>query len=151
MFAHNYYTHSKYMTQSLSTLAVAIGLSTLATACGAHAPPPRMVRYADLVQRPESGRHIFEQPIILAFERGDRLPIHLSFDDALFTLDPAQPALAFIAKERCYVRIDGSGIRTSPTPDGFDTTPRAPGSFFFGFSHRPTGPSVEARVRTPRR
>ena len=139
------------MTQSISTLAFAVSLTVLIPACGAHAPPPRTFRYAELVQHPESGRHIFEQPIILAFEPGDRLPIHLHFDDALFALDPAQPALAFVAKARCYVRIDQGGIHTSPTPDGFDHKPQAPGSFFFGFAHHDTGPSLEVSVRTPRR
>jgi len=139
------------MTQSIAPFALALSLTAFTSACGAHAPPPHTFRYAELVQHPESGRHIFEQPIILAFEPGDRLPIHLDFDGELFALEPAHPELAFIAKERCYVRIDSSGIHASATPDGFDQKPRAPGSFFLGFAHHDTGPSVEIKVRTPQR
>lgn len=139
------------MTQSISSFAFALSLAALSSACGAHAPPPHTYRYADLVAHPESGRHMFEQPIIVAFEPGDHLPVHLHFDGDLFALEPAQPELAFIAKERCYVRVDQSGIRASSTPDGFDRKPRAPGSFFLGFAHHDTGPSVEVNVRTPKR
>jgi hypothetical protein len=134
----------RHLTLPILTLAIT-------TACAAHAPPARTYRYADLIQDPASGRHAFDQPLILQFEPGDRLPIELGFDDESFALDPAQPALALIAKERCYVRIDGEGVRASRDPNKFDEKPKAPGSFFFGFSHQSTGPSLKVQVRTPRK
>src|SRR5690349_9935379 len=78
------------------------------TACGAaNAPAARAYRFADLVARPESGAHVFEAPAILEFEPGDRLPLRLEFSDVHFALDPAAPPLALVAREHCFVRIDG--------------------------------------------
>jgi hypothetical protein len=132
-----------------SILAVAVMLTA---ACGAQAVPARTLSYAELVKNPASGRHAFDGgPLILAFEPGDRLPIDLGFDDESFALDPASPPLALVAKERCYVRIDEHGVRSSRDPARFDEKPKAPGSFMLGFSHRDTGPSLQVRVRTPRK
>ena len=133
------------------TLTASIFALSLSTACAAHSAPARTFRYADLVQHPERGRHAFDQPLILAFEPGDRLPIVLDFEDESFELDPESPALALVAKQHCYVRIDDRGMRASTDPNKFDETPQEPGSFFFGFSHRDTGPSLQLRVRTPKK
>jgi hypothetical protein len=134
------------------TLTPLVALTiAVSSACGAHAPAPHSFRYAELVREPETGRHIFDHPIILEFVPGDRLPIELGFKDALFALDPTSPSLALVAKEHCYVRIDEHGIRTSRDLDKFDQKPAAPGSFFFGFAHRDTGPRLSVQVQTPRR
>ena len=135
---------------TLASFALALAV-TLAAGCGAHGPAPRSYLYADLVRTPESGRHIFEQPIVLEFAPGDRLPVELGFADALFALEPTSPALALVAKERCFVRIDERGIRTSRDRKSFDQKPAAPGSFFLGFAHSDTGPALKVRVQTPKR
>jgi hypothetical protein len=141
-------TNMPDLTVDSRCLLVALALTA---GCGAHAPTPHAYRYAELVRNPETGRHIFEQPIILEFQPGDRLPIELGFQDAAFALEPSVPQLSLIAKERCFVRIDGRGIRTSRDRAGFDEKPAAPGSFFFGFAHRATGPALSVQVKTPRR
>jgi hypothetical protein len=138
------------MTVNSLCMLVALPLALLA-GCGAHVPAPHSYRYADLVREPATGRHIFEQPIILEFQPGDRLPIELGFQDAAFALEPSAPQLSLVAKERCFVRIDERGIRTSRDRTRFDEKPAAPGSFFFGFAHRTTGPSLSVQVKTPRR
>jgi hypothetical protein len=137
----------------LNLVRVACAVSAVVSAaCGAHSPAPRSFRYADLVREPATGQQIFEQPIILEFVPGDRLPIELGFDDSSFALDPAAPPLALVAKEHCFVRIDERGIRTSRNPNDFDREPKTPGSFFFGFSHRKdVGPAFKVQVRTPLR
>jgi hypothetical protein len=124
---------------------------TLGSGCGAHGPAPRAYRYADLVRAPETGRHAFEHPIILEFAPGDRLPIELGFRDTSFALEPAAPSLALVAKERCFVRIDEHGIRTSRDRSRFDQKPEAAGTFFLGFAQRVSGPTLRVQVQTPRR
>jgi|SRR4051794_22217498 hypothetical protein len=136
--------------QTLSSFAF-VSIALFGAACAGHTPAPRSFRYADLVREPETGRHIFEQPIILEFVPGDRLRIELAFKDELFALDPTAPDLALVAKEHCFIRIDERGIRTSRDANHFDEKPKAPGSFFFGFAHRPTGPAIRVQVQTPRR
>jgi hypothetical protein len=128
---------------------IILWIASLAAGCGAHRPAPRLFQYADLVRTPAIGKDAFKQPIILEFAPGDRLPIELGFADRSFALDPATPTLALVAKERCFVRIDDSGIRTSRASRSFDDKPDAPGSFSFGFAHRTTGPALSLQVRTP--
>ena len=120
-------------------------------ACAATMPPARTYRYADLVRRPEVGKHAFDQPLVLEFQAGDRLPVHMDFADGNFALEPAAFELALVAQRHCFVRIDQHGIHASTDGRGFYDKPAEPGSFFLGFQHRPTGPSLEVRIRTPRR
>jgi hypothetical protein len=131
-----------------------IVLSTclLLAACGAHAASARTYRFAELVKDPETGRHIFEQPAILEFQPGDRLPVQLVFSDEHFALDPDPPNLTLVAKAHCFVRIEQGGIRVSRDPRNFDEKPATPGTFFVGFTHdKRSGPTFSVQVRTPRR
>jgi len=131
-------------------IAAASILLLAAAGCSTQAPALRSYRYADLVRAPETGRTMFEAPFVLEFAPGDRLPVSLGFEDASFELDPAAPPLALVAKQRCFVRIDGtgSGIRVSTDPTRFDEA-KTKGAFGVGFKHQPTGPELIVQVKTP--
>src|SRR5262245_30925123 len=144
--------HPKHLPHAELAFTLALAMPALfGSGCAAHAPPARLYRYAELVRAPESARHIFEQPTILEFLPGDRLPIELAFRAESFALEPAAPPLALIAKEHCYVRIDGRGLRVSSDLAHFDWKPVAPGSFFIGFTAHADGPRLIVKVATPRR
>jgi hypothetical protein len=123
---------------------IAVGL------CGcASAPAPLRVSYAEL-QHP-SARNYFERPLVIEFNAGDRLPVELGFDGQFFALSPAQPALELVAKRHCFVRVDGSGFRTSFDGQDFDARPEQPGKFFAGLSITAEhGTKLVVKVETPR-
>lgn len=120
----------------------------LGAGCAA-APPAQHLRYADIGK---TGAGIdWRRPIVLEFQPGDQLPIHLTFTDQLFDLSPAAPAMAFVAKRHGFVRIEGARITSSLTGTDFDAKPLAPGQFHFGLAITRDGKWIDAGVTTPRR
>jgi hypothetical protein len=124
-------------------------LSTLLMACGA-AAPAQHVRFADLAKGGAGGLD-WRTPIVLEFEAGDRLPIHVAFSDQLFELSPASPPLELVAKRHGFVRIEGTGITTSLSGDDFETKPLAPGTFRLGLAVTRQGTFVDLAATTPRK
>ncbi|HYQ14829.1 MAG TPA: hypothetical protein VEQ58_03700 [Polyangiaceae bacterium] len=124
---------------------LAVGLST---ACGAAAPAQHL-RFADAATG--AGRIDWTKPVVLEFEAGDRLPVHIAFTDQLFELTPAKPDVVFVAKRHGFVRIDGAHITSSLTGADFDQKPSAPGQFRFGIALTKDGNWIEMAVTTPRR
>ncbi|HYP90300.1 MAG TPA: hypothetical protein VEQ59_19145 [Polyangiaceae bacterium] len=122
----------------------------LSTACGA-AAPAQHVRFADIASGVGGARIDWTKPIVLEFQAGERLPIHVAFSDQLFDLTPPAPDLAFVAKRRCFVRIDNGRITSSLTGTDFEKRPAAPGQFRFGIALTKDGSWVEVAVTTPRR
>ena len=121
-----------------------------AQACGASLLPAQQFRYADLTHDATQTRHMLEQPFILEFAPGDRLPIDMSLDAELFQLEPATPALALVAKRRCFVRVDAGGIHAGADKSVLARKPASPGSFFLGFTARAQGPALRVAIKTPR-
>lgn len=131
----------------MSKAACSMTLSLLLVSCVA-APPAQHVRFADVVDR--GFRVDWTRPIVLEFQPGDRLPVHLALSDRLFDLSPGAPQLELVAKRRGFVRIEPGRVSTSLTGDDFHTEPLAPGSFNFGISITRQGTWLALAVTTPR-
>jgi hypothetical protein len=115
----------------------------------ASSPAPLRVSYAELLH--PTPRKYFAQPLVIEFNAGDRLPVELGFAGQLFALSPAQPALELVAQRHCFVRVDGSGFRTSLDGRDFDAPPEQPGKFFAGLSITAEhGTKLVVKVETPR-
>jgi hypothetical protein len=109
------------------------------------------VRYADIgagALRAFTGR----EPLVVEFQRGDRLPVNLSFKGDDFELQPTSPPLELVAKRHCFVRFDGDGIHTSLDGQHFDGKPRVPGSFHIGFNaQRGRATRLDVAIVAPQR
>ncbi len=132
-----------------SALAVAsIALWTLGCASSREA---FRVRYADIAaggMQDYSGA----APLVVEFEKGDRLPVDFSFAGEDFELVPSKPKFEIVAKRHCFVRFGGDGIRVSTDGRHFDEKPKAPGSFHVGFSAKRGEPTkLEVAIVAPKR
>jgi hypothetical protein len=124
-----------------------IALALLFSGCGS-APPAQHIRFTDAAR---SGSGIdWSRPIVLEFQRGDRLPVHVSLSDQLFDLAPTAPQLELVAKRAGFIRIEPGRLSSSLTGDDFDTRPLAPGTFNFGLSITREGTWVALAMATPR-
>ena len=132
----------------MNKLGGTLVVAALSVGCGA-APPAQHLRFAEASTT--AGRIDWTKPVVLEFQAGDRLPVHVAFSDQSFELTPAAPPIAFVAKRHCFVRIDGARITTSLTGDDFDQRPAAPGHFRFGIALTRDGSWVDLAVTTPRR
>ena len=126
-------------------------LLVLVTAIGcAHAPDPVRVSLAR-IGAGGLARWTGEEPLIVEFQAGDRLPVHLELGGEEFILDPSQPPIELVAKLHCFVRFDNHGIRTSLDGLNFDA-PEHPGSFRVGLNAAPgRSPWLDVILKGPRR
>jgi hypothetical protein len=135
------------MSKTARSIALALLLPLLLAGC-APARPAQHVRFADVAG---SGFRVdWTRPLVLEFQPGDRLPVHLALSDQLFDLSPAAPPLELVAKRRGFVRIEPGQVSASLTGDDFDTKPLAPGTFNFGISVTRQGTWLALAVTTPR-
>jgi hypothetical protein len=120
----------------------------LATAgCAGTAATPTPIRYADLGHSPFD----FRVPFVVEFQAGDQLPVDFDFKGEDFELTPAHPTMTLIAKQHCFVRFSGDGIRSSLDPHNFDK-PKTPGSFHFGLKVVRGEPAkLDVGIAAPRR
>lgn len=130
--------------------SLAVVIAALALGACAPAVEPLRVRAAELGTLPESARTP-GRPLIIEFAAGDVIPIELSFEGDLLELTPKSPGLAFRAKQRFFVRMDGSGLAVSTDGVHFGERPKAPGSFRLGLSATREGTKVEVGVKMPSR
>ena len=124
----------------VKTSRFAGGLSLLWLLGCASSPEPFRVRYAEIgsgALKDFTGA----APLVVEFEKGDRLPVHFSFTSGDFELDPKVPKFELVAKQHCFVRFDGDGIRVSQNGEHFDEKPRVPGSFQVGLGAQLGQPS----------
>jgi hypothetical protein len=90
-------------------------------------------------------------PLIVEFQAGDHLPIHMELSSEDFALEPSTPALELVARRHCFVRFDDHGIRTSSDGQSFDE-PKQPGSFRIGLNASPgVPPRFDVIVHAARR
>ncbi len=122
-------------------------LCLLLGAC-ASAAPAQHVRFADAASA--GARLDWTRPIVLEFQAGDRLPVHIAIADQLFELTPDAPQLHLVAKRHGFVRIDPGRVSASLTGDDFDLKPLAPGTFRFGLAVTRQGTWLELAMTTPR-
>jgi hypothetical protein len=128
-----------------------LGLLLAAASGCAASPPPFQARYAD-VGRGALAQYRGDRPLVIEFQAGDRLPVDLRIESEDFELVPAQPALAFVAKRRVFVRFGSDGVHASSDGVHFDRKAREPGRFRLGFAATKTQPpQLEVEVVTPKR
>ena len=126
-------------------------LLVLVAAIGcAHAPDPVRVSLAR-IGAGGLARWTGEGPLIVEFQAGDRLPVHLELSGEEFSLEPSQPPIELVAKQHCFVRFDNHGIRTSLDGLNFDAREQ-PGSFRVGLNAAPgRSPWLDVIIKGPRR
>ena len=91
-------------------------------------------------------------PLVVEFDKGDRLPVELTFTGAEFELVPAKPKIELIVKRHCFVRFDEDGIHVSQDGKNFDEKPTAPGSFRVGLKAQRGDPTkLEVVIVAPKR
>jgi hypothetical protein len=131
------------MLRSASLLAA---IASLLCACAA-SPAPRLVKAAELSR---IGSLVPGQPLIIQFEPGETIPVHLKILGPLVRTDPTTPPVRVQVLRRFYLRIDEDGLRTSLDGTSFDASPAQPGSFRFGIgATKHEGMRGEVTIRTP--
>ena|SRR5579871_1451630 len=122
-------------------------IATAVVACAAPAAPPLRVRYAELEHFPTlaNGRSV-----IVEFDRGDRIPVELTFKDEAFELEPAGPKLELVARRRCFIQVGPDRLKTSLSGTDFDRHPRAPGYFHVGLELTRERRRLVVDVTTPK-
>ena len=92
-----------------------------------------------------------DAPLIIEFQAGDRVPIHLEWTSDDFGLEPSAPRLDLVARQHCFVRLERGSIRTSLDGRTFDE-PRQPGSFRLGLNAtKGEPPRFDVIINGPRR
>jgi hypothetical protein len=117
------------------------------SACAAHTPAPLVVRYAELGHGAPAARP--GQPVVLEFEKGDRIPVNLAFQGQLFELAPEHPPIDLVARRHCFVRADARGIHGS-LDGNFDEKPLEPGKFSLFFEITRQAAALNVSVTSPR-
>lgn len=140
------------MVDIVKGLRIGMGLgSLLLWTSGCASAEPLRVRYVDIgsgAVKDYSGN----APLIVEFEKGDRLPVDFTFRGQDFEPVPAKLKLELVAKHHCFVRFDEDGIRVSLDGDNFDQKPRVPGSFRVGFNAQRDKPTkLDVVIVAPQR
>jgi hypothetical protein len=113
-------------------------LALLSLAACAHSQDPVRVSLAQIGNGGLT-RWTGKAPLIVEFQAGDHLPIHMELSSEDFVLEPSTPPLELVARRHCFVRFDGHDIRTSSDGQSFDE-PKQPGSFRIGLNAAPGVP-----------
>jgi hypothetical protein len=137
----------------VSTTLFRLGLAGLLALGCAHEPSAVRVVYAQL-GTPSGGGALskwsVERPLIVEFEKGDRLPVQLEVTSGQFAFEPSPAKLELVVQQHCFVRFDGSGVKVSRDGIDFDA-PSEPGSFRLGLNVVPgRRPFVEVNLTAPR-
>jgi hypothetical protein len=115
----------------------------------AHTPDPMRLALTQIGKGGLAG-WTGKEPLIIEFQAGDRLPVHLELGSEDFSLEPNAPALELVAARHCFVRFDEHGVRSSPDGVKFDD-PKEPGSFRIGLNAtREQPPRLDVILRAPR-
>jgi hypothetical protein len=117
----------------------------------AHSPAPMRVRFADINHGALQG-YTGAAPLLVEFQKGDRVPVNFELTGEGFELDPSHPALELVATQHCFLRVGSDGFRLGLDPDHLDDKPRKPGSFRIGFGAARGQPAkVEVVIAAPQR
>lgn len=131
----------------MRSLLPRLSLALLLTLAGcAAAPPPRLVRAADLGKQ---GPLAPGQALVIELEAGDVIPLHFSLDGP-FVQSPADaPTIPLRVTRHFYLRIDGDGLKSSVDGQHFDGKPVSPGHFQVGVGAGPAGIEARVAITTP--
>jgi len=127
-----------------ATLCI-VSSALLLSACAA-SPAPRTVRAAEIGKL---GPLAPGQPLVIQFEPGDTIPLHVAVEGALLRTDPDAAPVRVHVLRRFFLRIDGDGMRTSLDGRSFDEDPATRGAFSVGFGASPRGTEGRITIRTP--
>lgn len=116
----------------------------------ASSPPPVRVKAADL--RPLDGLDLrtLDRPVIVELAPGDTIPLDVGIEGDLVQSSEPRAPIAVTVRERFFLEISKSGVRTSR--DGtFRDAPASPGSLAFGLGlSRERGLRATLSLRMPR-
>ena len=126
-------------------------LATFGSGCAgpnAMAADAPHLEYADLngEQRRAALEQLARLPAIVAFSKGEQIPVELALDSSMIALADAK--LTLIAKRDFFLllRPDGAPLLSEDGVD-FERGDRPENYFFFGFGvHRDAAPSVKVTV-----
>jgi hypothetical protein len=149
-FTINYYSNSKRTFMYFKRLIPAIGFAVLVNSglgCAQSALTPLRVRAFDHTPWPPLAK---DQPLIVDFKAGDRIPVTLRVDGEILATTPDPSTIWLTAKRDFSVRVRGSELRTSLDGAHFDDKPKTPGQFRLGLqTTREAGIQVVLRLTTP--
>ena len=91
----------------------------LASACSTP-KEPRFVRASDLGQL---GEFKFDRPLVIELMPGDIIPLEVKVDGPLVKSPDTMVSIPLVARQRFFLRIDGSGLKTSLDGKSFDRAP----------------------------
>jgi hypothetical protein len=138
------------MPSSLSSTVILFGMLLLTPVFGcAHSAvvAPFHVRAG---APPGTARPLPNQPIVVDFRAGDRIPVVIRVDGEVVETTPNPSTVWLSAKRDFSVRIRGSEVKTSLDGVSFDDKPAVPGHFQFGFELTlQGGPKVVVAITTP--
>jgi hypothetical protein len=126
--------------------SVSIACAALLLCACAASPAPRTVRATEMGKLGPLSRG---QPLVIQFEPGDTIPLHVAVEGTLLRTDPGTPAVPVRVLRRFFLRIDDDGLRTSLDGRSFDETPVTRGAFSFGVGASPRGTEGRITIRTP--
>ncbi|MEJ7734065.1 MAG: hypothetical protein WKG00_33335 [Polyangiaceae bacterium] len=127
-----------------ATLCI-VSSALVLSACAA-SPAARTVRAADMGTL---GPLAPGQPLVIQFEPGDTIALHVAVEGALLRTDPDAAPLRVQVLRRFFLRIDGDSMRTSLDGRSFDEAPATRGSFSVGFGATKRGTEGRISIRTP--
>ena len=153
----SYYTRSKWTARAAHTLpaAASIAAALLALGCGGvnqTASDATRIAYSELTGdgRAAALQRLTALPVIVRFEKGQRVPVDLQLDSSLIELQA--PELTLVARRDFYLLLheDGGPLLSE---DGVDFESKGDNYFFFGFDvqrDQPTRMRVRLGVRPQR-
>jgi hypothetical protein len=129
-------------------LLLVLALPLLGAAGCAHSAPAKQISLAEL-RRGALADWRGDGPLIVEFRPGDRLPVELDFQSQFFGLEQPAAGMELVVKERCFVRFDENGVRTSP--DGIDFETEEPGRFGIHLvTTKTTATTLKVQIVAPR-
>jgi hypothetical protein len=120
-------------------------LASLALAACAATPEPRVVRAADLG---ELGAVSPGQPLVVVFERGDKIPLTFRVGGPLVATPDGLAPISLEVKRRFYLRITEDGVATSLDGKRFGDVV-SPGTFAIGVGATKEGALATVEITTP--
>lgn len=88
------------------------------------------------------------QTLIVELDEGDTIPLSFLIQGDLIETKPPPPPIMLVAKRHFFLKIDGSGVKTSVDGEHWNAS-RKKGSFAFGLGFTKEGTTATARITTP--
>ncbi len=131
----------------MNRLTLALATSLFVAGCAARPTPP-VVRAADLGKPGTVGPELVGLPVVLLFEKGDRIPLSVEIGGPLVQTPGGLAPIQLEVQRRFFLRLDEDGMATSLDGQSYgDVVSR--GSFAVGVGATKAGPLASIKVVTP--